>query len=822
MYLLNNISISVDNLQKALSGLNMHFNFAQVVFGGNGFATFALVFLLTLLFMGLVAVFFLILFVYAKNAREKEFFKRSIKSVLYEVRLPRTNDIEPQSADQMFAGLSAIGTPPSGWWNRLFNTRISISFEIVALPESIRFYVTAPQKIAQLVEKQIHSAYPEADVKEVEEYNIFSEKSSVEFAALTLAEAPYKPIKTYGELPVDTIGSMTTAMSRMTEGEGTVLQVVITPAERKWRKEGRGYVKKTRDDQQNSGKDEGKKKKSNDDESLGGIEKKTTKPAFIVDIRLVASAVTSDIAKVHLENMLAVFEPMEMQGSNRFKKLKFTSESKKQGFIKDFIYRIPRNGCILNTEELATVFHFPNKNVHTPYIHWLLSKRAPAAEEVPSGPPGVWLGNSVFRGIRKQVWIRPEDRRRHMYMVGKTGAGKTMSLQSMVIQDIKNGHGVTFLDPHGDAAEWILERIPVERAEDVIYFNPADLERPLGFNIIEVYSEDDKHRVANSFIGLLYKMFDPNKQGIVGPRLERSVRNALLTVMSRPGGSLVEVAKILYDPQYLKKVYLPYVKDEVVREYWEKEIANTNEFHKSEVLGYIISKFDRFITNRLMRNILGQSKSGFDFRDVMDNKKILIVNLSKGLIGEENAQFLGLLIIPKILSAAMSRADMDEADRKDFYLYVDEFQNFASEEFSQILSEARKYRLNLIVGNQYIAQIDEKIKEAIFGNIGSIMSFKVGVNDASFLQNEFAPTFTQNDLINLENANAYIKLLVKGEYPPSFSVSTLYDSLNPTVIAGMNFPKNEKVYKMIKEISRLRYGKDRKLIESEIQERGKM
>lgn len=796
--------------------------FAQSGVSLNDSGVLAIFVTLLVLFgiISIITVGFLIFLGYARRTRDKQNFERSIKSSLFEVRVPRTNDIEPSAADQMFSSLSAIAAPNKTWIDRLFKTKNSISFEIVALPESIRFYVCTPERIAQLVEKQIHSAYPEADIKKVEEYNIFSEDSSVEFASLTLDQQPFKPIKTYSDLATDTIGAMTTAMSRMSVGDGTVLQIVITPAERKWRKEGRGYVKKVKEEENGNSKDEDKKSKKKDEEALQNIEKKTTKPAFLVDIRLVASAVSSDIAKLYIENMLAVFEAMELQGSNRFKKIKFDTEKKKQRFINDFIYRIPRDGCILNTEELATVFHFPNKNVHTPYIHWLLSKRSPAAEEVPSTPPGVWLGNSIFRGVRKQVWIRPEDRRRHMYMVGKTGSGKSYELQSMIIQDIKAGHGVCYLDPHGDSADWILERIPVDRAEDVIYFNPSDIERPLGFNIVEAYNEDDKHRVANSFIGLLYKMFDPNKQGIVGPRLERAVRNALLTVMSKPGGTLVEVAKVLYDYQYLKKSYLPFVTDPLVREYWEKEIAQTSDYHKSEVLGYIISKFDRFITNKLMRNILGQSKSGFDFRDVMDNNKILIVNLSKGLIGEENAQFLGLLVIPKILSAAMSRANIDEKDRKDFYLYVDEFQNFASEEFAQILSEARKYRLNLIIANQYIAQIDEKIKDAIFGNVGSIVSFKVGVNDASFLQNEFAPIFNQNDLINLENANAYIKLLVNGEYPPPFSVNTLYDSVNPTIIAGREFSKNPRVEKMVKEISRLKYGKDRKLIEEEIAQRG--
>lgn len=603
----------------------------------------------------------------------------------------------------------------------------------------------------------------------------------------------------------------------MTEGEGAVIQYVITPADKKWRKKGRTFVSSTK----NIDPEKKKSDKSNEnEESIGGVEKKTSKSAFQVDIRIIATAKTTEVAKMHLSNIIACFEPMEMPGGNSFKKKKLKNKEKKD-FMNDYVYRNGREGTILNTEELATVLHFPNKNIQTPYIHWLWSKRAPAPEEVASSGPGVWLGTSLFRGVNKQVWARDEDRRRHMYIVGKTGSGKSWLLQSMIIQDIRAGKGVAFLDPHGDAAEWILERIPPERAEDVIYFNPSDTDRPLGFNMIDFYDEQDKHRVANSFIGLMYKMFDPNKQGIVGPRFERAVRNALLTAMSIKGSTLIETARILYDPAFVRR-YMPYVQDQQVREFWEKEIAQTSDFHKSEVLGYIVSKFDRFITNKLMRNIIGQAESSFNFREVMDSGKILIVNLSKGTVGEENAQFLGLILIPKILSAAMSRANIPEAERRDFYLYVDEFQNFATEEFTQILSEARKYRLNLIVANQYIMQIEDKIREAIFGNVGSIISFKVGVNDGSHMQNEFAPVFMQTDFINLENQNAYVKLLVNQEYPAPFSIRTTFDSIKPTIINGVEYPVNKRVVEMIKELSRLRYGKDVNLIEQEITNRGKL
>jgi len=775
---------------------------------------FLFLFFVVLIVGGIIFLVFL-----AKKVRERAMYRRSINSVLMEVRLPKANDSEPQAADQLYAGLTAISESHKNIIQKLFRTKRSVCFEVVALPESIRFFVSSHKSIAELVEKQIHATFPDADIQKADEPNIFSEDSRVEFAQLVLQEADYKPIRSYSDLPIDTMSAITASLSRMTEGEGAMMQVIITPADKKWRKKGKTFVTSVK----NANADPEKKKSdapSEAEETLSGIEKKSTKAAFGVDIRIVTVARTSEVAKMHLNNIIATFEPMEMPGANGFKKKKIKN-SDKRGFMDDFIYRNARESCILNTEELATVFHFPNKNVQTPYIHWLWSKRSPASEEVSSTGPGVFLGTSVFRGISKSIWIKEEDRRRHMYIVGKTGSGKSWLLQSMIIQDIKNGKGLAFLDPHGDAAEWILERIPPERAEDVIYFNPADVDRPIGFNIVEFLDEQDKHRIANSFIGLMYKMFDPNKQGIVGPRFERAVRNALLTAMSIRGSTLIETVKILYDPAFVRR-YMPYVQDQMVREYWEKEIAQTSDFHKSEVLGYIVSKFDRFITNKLMRNIIGQAESGFNFRKVMDDGKILIVNLSKGVVGEENSQFLGLLLVPKILSAAMSRANIPEAQRRDFYLYVDEFQNFATEDFSQILSEARKYKLNLIVANQYIGQIEEKIKEAVFGNVGSMISFKVGVADGSYLQNEFAPVFSQTDLINLENQNAYVKLLVNSEYPAPFSIKTTFDAIKPTTISGVEYPVNRKVFDMIKELSRLRYGKDAKIVEQEITQRGKI
>ncbi|OGM77320.1 hypothetical protein A2376_03245 [Candidatus Woesebacteria bacterium RIFOXYB1_FULL_47_31] len=425
------------------------------------------------------------------------------------------------------------------------------------------------------------------------------------------------------------------------------------------------------------------------------------------------------------------------------------------------------------------------------------------------------MGTSSYRGIKRGVYINEDDRRRHMYIIGKTGTGKTELLKDLIMQDIKAGKGLCFMDPHGDAIEDLLKMIPPERAEDVIYFNPGDTERPMGLNLLEARTEDQKHFVATAVINMMYKLFDPYKTGIVGPRFEHAVRNAMLTAMSEDGNTFVEVMRILTDANFVQEI-LPKVTDPIVRRYWTDQIAQTADFHKSEVLDYIVSKFGRFVTNKMIRNIIGQSQSSFSFREVMDNGKILLINLAKGEIGEENSNFLGLVLVPRILMAAMSRQDVPEEARRDFYLYVDEFQNFATPDFAQILSEARKYRLNLTVANQFIGQVEEEVKNAVFGNVGTIICFRVGVTDASYLAHEFSPVFNEDDLLNIERFNVYIKTIVKNEPVPPFSMDLTRD------LTKEKERENERVSEIIKEMSRLKFGRDLRLVEAEIVRRAKL
>lgn len=759
--------------------------------------------LVLILVAGVSAVFIYMFFQWLKHRRREDY---NLDFVSLLVRLPKENEVKIDAAEQMFAGLYSL--KKGGFFSWLKPEDI-FSFEIVALQEKIEFHVNCPRTIRDLVEKQIHGAYPQAEISEVDEVNIFNEKGKVAFAALKLDKADFYPVKTYKDLPTDGLSLITSGLSKMGAGEGAIVQIVLTPAEKSWQSKGRSYIsseKKREADPQ-------KATYGHDPKEMESISNKVEKPGFRVAIRVVVSAKSETVADSHLNNITGAFAQFT-SAYNGFKRARLWI---KHLFMIDFIYRyMPPfhwTTSILNAEELATIFHFPNKMVETHHIRWLNAKNAPAPNEIPT--EGLYLGDSAYRGEIRKVHMSLNDRRRHMYIVGKTGTGKSEFLKEMILQDIEAGYGVCAIDPHGDFVEDVLELMPPERAEDVIYFNPSDMERPMGMNIMETANEEQRHFVTSSVINLMYKLYDPHRTGIIGPRFEHAIRNAMLTIMSREGSTFIELVRCLTDSKYVDEL-LPYVKDPVIKRYWTDQIAQTSDFHKSEVLDYIVSKFGRFVTNKTMRNIIGQQKSAFDFRQAMDEKKIILCNLSKGILGEEDAKFLGLILVPKVLTAAMSRQDVPMEQRHDFFLYVDEFQNFATEDFAVILSEARKYRLNLIVANQYISQIDEEVKNAVFGNVGTMVSFRIGVPDANFLQHEFAPTFNEQDLANVEKYHVYIKTIVGNEPVPPFSMSLIKD------MDSVEARKNPKLREMVKQLSRLKYGKDREEMEAEIKIRAKL
>lgn len=767
-----------------------------------------IVFAIVLAFVG-----YQIFKIMARKIREDNLMTDGMNIVIYEIKVPKANEVEIKAAEQMFSGLLGI-SKRFNWWQKWFYGQVFVSFEIVAFKEQISFYVVCPKNIASLVDRQINGSYPTAQIMKAKEYNIFDDKGHVAHANLKLSEKNYVPIHSYEQLTVDTIATMTDTMSKLSEGEAAALQLVITPADPSWRKEGRAYVDTNRKKDEN-----GNRKSKVDEEALGKIEQKVQKNGFYADIRLVSVAQDDYMAKQNLTNMLSSFDQFTNPGGNRFK------SSSSETFARDFIYRIPRETMILNTAELATVFHFPNKNVLTPHIQWLLAKQAPAADFVTSSykSDANWIGRNIFRSFQKDVFILPEDRVRHMYVIGQTGTGKSKFMTGMIVRDIIEGRGCCFIDPHGSDIEWILERIPPHRVEDVVFFDPADMERPMGLNMLEFNNENQKTFVINEMLSIFDTLYDLKATG--GPIFEQYMRNAILLMMEHPesGNTLMEVPKILADDNY-RKFKLSKAKNQEIIDFWVKQAEKAGgEASLQNMVPYITSKLTSFVSNDIMRPIIAQQKSTVDFRWAMDNQKIVLVKLSKGTIGQLNSDLLGMVIIGKILAAALSRVDIEnEADRKPFYLYIDEFQNFLTEGVNQILAEARKYKLSLTIGHQFIGQLtrkggDTKIRDSIFGNVGSKICFRVGPDDAKYLASQFQGVFDEEDFMNSPNGNAFVQLLVDGKYPPPFSINTYFWESPYDMIPREG---NDKLGDLIRNISRLKFGRDRELVESEIKQRG--
>jgi len=761
-----------------------------------------IVFLGLILVIAVMVVGWMLFVVWLRNKNREEV---SMNFVLMEIAVPKDNEVKIDAVEQMFSSLFSI--KKGGFWQK-FKAQQHISLEIVGKKEDIRFYVSCHRNNAELVEKLIAGTYSGVQVKQVDEYNIFYKDTAVAFAELALKNASFKPIKSYKELPVDALATITASMAKFGDNEAAAIQIIVSPAESGWSKSGEGFVAKLKKDEANPEK---AKFKMNPQE-LEAITNKCSKVGFLTSVRIICVAPNEGSAKANLSNLKGTFS--QFAGSqNNFSSRKIRM---KQMFMTDFIYRYQSmwgNNSVLSTEELATVWHLPNKMIDTPHIFWLTAKAAPATGGFPES--GLWLGRSLYRGQERNIYMGEKDRMRHMYIVGRTGTGKTQLLKSMIIQDMRAGKGLCFLEPHGEGIEELMELVPPERAEDVIFFDPTDDERPIGFNLLEVNNYDEMYQVASSIINLMYKLYDPHRTGMVGARFEHAVRNAMLTVAMVPGATFIEVNRVLTDSKYAQEI-LPLVKDPIVRRYWTDQIAQTSDFHKSETLDYISSKFGRFVTNKRVRNIIGQSKSTLNFREAMDNKKIVFLKLAKGLLGEEDSSFLGLVLIPKILAAALSRQNVPIEQRPPFNLYVDEFQNFDTPDFAQMLSEVRKYNVSLTLANQFISQLDEQVRDAVFGNVGTLMTYRVGMQDAQILAKEFEPTFNETDLTNVPARVVYIKTIVNESPVPPFSMNVERD------LKAEKAQGSPEVSKMIKELSRLKYGKDEAEVEDEIQKRSNL
>ncbi len=765
---------------------------------------FVSILLMTVVAAGLIFLvgWGLILWIKWKDREEK-----SLKQINLLVVVPEDNEVKIDAMESIISSLGSMYKTAKPKFLQFLVSQPSASLEIVGTSEDIKFYVSIPENYRDMIEKQIYSVYAGADIQEMQEPNIYTENGVVEYSWLALKKLPYYPLKTYKEIPTDPLSVITSTLSKLSKGETVAIQLVVCPTDGKWAKKGKGFISSTKKSESNPEKASYKVEAK----QLEAIDQKCSKTGLEVAIRIVAVAPNKEIAKTNISNIKTCFGQFESSWNKlSSKKIYF-----KPMFMENFIYKYPvvlwfKNKTILSSDEVSSIFHLPSKVIETPNIYWLKAKKAPAPMDSPQ--EGLYIGDNLYRGITKKFCMSLTDRQRHFYIVGQTGVGKSWLLADMALQDIKAGKGVCFIDPH-DTFESILERIPPERVDDVIYFDPSQTERPMGFNVMECEREDQKDFVTSSIINLMYKLYDPYKTGIVGPRFEHAIRNIMLTVMTEPGATFIEIVRCLTDQSYVQAI-LPKVKDPMVRRYWTDQIAQTSDFHKSEVLDYIVSKFGRFITNTMMRNIIGQSTSSFNFRQAMDEGKILIINLAKGTIGEENSAFLGLVLIPKILIAAMSRQDIPEDKRRDFYLYVDEFQNFATQDFAVILSEARKYHLNLTVANQFISQMDDEVKNAVFGNVGTICSFRLGISDAGFLTKQFQPEFGEHDLLNLGTGEIYLKTMVNGVPKDPFSLKV--------AAAEKKKPGNPKLAEMIKRLSALKYGRPRALVEAEIAQRARL
>ena len=781
--------------------------------------------------------------------RKSQKYERGLKMVPLLIHLPpSTDDIEAGGRDARDIANETISkaqviysilasTVKKGFKVRLYGQK-HFSFEIISKDGFIRYYAIIPASLTETVKQALQSAYPTARIEEKREENIFAPNGNIDNIAgaeLTLSKEFYFPIATYEDSKRDASMAILNALSAVNKDEGATVQILFRPAQKNWFAEAKEYI-------ENVSKGGSKTKtagagvgqfaldvlkapfevpaehekhevttniSSIKQDEITAISNKIRYPGFETLIRIVASSSTKPRSEAILGGIISSFSQFNSPEFNGFK-VNTLKSSKKLAI--DYTFRffpLKTRTNILNSVELASIFHLPDQNsIPNSSVERQLVKQVDGPAKLAT--EGLFLGTNEYRGNKKPIYLQEKDRRRHMYVIGQTGMGKSVFLENLAFQDMCDGRGFAFIDPHGDAVEALLKRVPEERIDDIIYFDPADIEHPVGMNMFEFTNEDQKDFIVQEGISMLQSLFDPQNQGFFGPRGQHMFRNAALLLMSDPkGATFIDIPQCFTDPEFVKSK-LKYVTDKAVYDYWTKEFpASQKSSDAGEVITWFASKWGPFLANTIMRNTLGQVKSGFNIREIMDNKKIFLVNLSKGRLGDINANLLGMIFVMKFQQAAMSRQDIPEDQRQDFCLYVDEFQNFATDSFESILSEARKYRLNLIVANQFMTHLTDKIREALLGNVGTIVCGRIGVTDAELMVKAFSPTFTAEDLTKTPNFAAVTKVMMFDMPSAPFTIG---------LPAPMGEP-NDELMNSLKAYSATKYAKTRAEVEKEINDR---
>ena len=797
---------------------------------------------------GLILIILFVAFiVYRNSMREAKNYERGLKMVPILIHLPPASDDidgggrdkrdlteEVLSQAQVMYNIIA-STSTKGFMSRIYGQR-HVSFEIVAREGLVYYYAVVPTVLTDTVRQAIAAAYPSARLEEVSEHSVFSKvgkASGTIGGEFTLRKEFIYPISTYMESKRDASRALLNAVSSAGREDGVGIQFLIRPAYEKWTKRSISaaeQIVKNKGEKKSSGgsglsardvmqalwkpPEASDKKEFQAEKPLSAVEQakvdaiqeKIRYPGYEVMIRVVVSSNTAARSQVLLKNIVAAFALFDSPSFNGFK---FNLTKNVDELATAFIFRFfpqANSRDILNSVELATLFHLPDQNsIPTSQVKRQMSKQVDGPTEVME--TGLLLGYNEFRGVRKPIRLADKDRRRHIHIIGQTGVGKSVLQENLAYQDMLAGRGFALVDPHGDLAEALLAKVPRDRVEDIVYFDPGDMSNPIGLNMFEFDHPDQKDFLVQEAINMLYGLYDPGHTGIVGPRLEHIFRNCALLLMADPaGGTFVDVPKLLVDEQF-RNAKLKYVTDRQVLDFWTKEFpASQRSNEAGDLISWVISKFGPFISNDAMRNIIGQTKSGFNFPEIMNNHKILLVNLSKGKMGDLNSKLLGIIFVMKFQAAAMARANIPEHERKDFTLYVDEFQNFATDSFETILSEARKYRLSLVLANQFMTQLKEELREAILGNVGTTITGRIGTTDAEIMVKRYTPVFTAEDLTKLPNFESVCVAQINGTPSAPFSMAW---------IPPMGEP-NQQLSGALKKLSAAKYGRPRDQVERDI------